>query len=57
MCPYYNNGYHTCNISGVYKDESDRRCWCLGNWRNCANYTNATLEQKIKDRKRDNPDL
>ena len=58
MCPYYDERYKSCNFfSG--QDDSQRQSYCMtdSNWRQCANYYNRTLEEKIKHQRRTNPDL
>jgi hypothetical protein len=50
-CRYYNGGY--CNLSGVSQSQSQVDYYCVTpkekeNWYRCANYTNASAEDKIR---------
>jgi len=59
MCPYYNSDYKTCNFYGQTQDQYQRDSKCLDsyNWRNCANYTNRSIDEKLSKKLRSNPDL
>ena len=58
-CPYYQESYKTCNIRGTSQDQYHRDNYCLSSssWRNCANYTNSSRDEKINKKLRSNPDL
>jgi hypothetical protein len=60
LCPYYKTKYNTCAFYGwSEKSESDRARLCLTekNWKNCANYTNRSFDEKVKYMERPNPYL
>jgi len=59
MCPYYNQEYKQCVFFGTSQDQSQRDSYCLtsGNWKNCANYTNRSMDEKIRKKLRSNPEL
>ena len=61
MCPYckYSPGSTWCNFFKNFQDDSTKHNYCLSsdNWKRCPNYTNRTLEEKIKDQVERNPEL
>ena len=59
LCPYYQESNKYCNICGTYQDGYHKENYCLSssNWRNCANYSNSSRDQKISKKLRSNPDL
>jgi len=59
MCPYYNENYKNCNFFLTSQDQSQRELYCLtsSNWKNCANYSNRSHEEKVKKTVRSNPEL
>jgi hypothetical protein len=58
MCPYYNDGHKSCNISGCYQDDSQRQSYCISSsWKYCANYTNSSLQTKVDKAVRFNSEL
>ena len=57
MCPYYDERYKSCNISGKYQENRERDCLSDYNWKRCANYEKSSLDTKLKCTVRPNPDL
>jgi hypothetical protein len=59
MCPYYNQEYHKCVFFDTTQDQYQRDSSCLtsSNWKQCPNYTNRSLDEKIQKKLRSNPDL
>jgi len=59
MCPYYETSMKYCNFYSNYQDQNQRDSYCLSgsNWRNCANYTNRSFDEKVSKKLRSNPDL
>ncbi|MDR0304918.1 MAG: hypothetical protein LBH98_09185 [Chitinispirillales bacterium] len=57
MCPYYQTEYKLCNFFGTYQENREYNCLDSYNWKQCANYTNRSLEDKVAKRLRPNPDL
>jgi len=59
VCPYYNTDYKNCNFFGTYQEGYQRENYCLSsnNWKQCANYYNRSLDEKMNKKLRSNPDL
>jgi len=58
-CPYYNENYKLCNFFGTTQDGDQKERYCLSsnNWKNCANYSNRSYDEKVSKRLRPNPEL
>ena len=60
FCPYYDEKYKQCNISGRSIDNRERENECLSssyNWRRCPNYDKSSFETKVAKQVRTNRDL
>jgi len=59
ICPYYDENYKQCNFFRTSQDQSQRDLYCLTstNWKNCANYTNRSFNEKVEKKLRSNPEL
>jgi len=54
MCPYFDSEYKRCVLYETYQDGYQREAICLssGQWRDCANYTHSSDEDKVNKRLR-----
>jgi len=60
MCPYYDENYKLCAFfrsSSLDQATKDYRCLSSSNWKDCANYTNRSFDEKVSKKLRTNPDL
>ena len=58
MCPYYKQEYKSCAFFSYQDDNKrDKDCLSSSNWKYCANYTNRSMDEKIKYKQRPNPEL
>jgi len=54
MCPYFDSEYKRCVLYDTYQDGYQKEGYCLSsdNWRNCANYTHSSDNDKVNKRLR-----
>jgi len=53
MCPYYDEKYYKCNLSGAtYYDEGDCKGRSGYDWSRCPNYTKSDDSEKVSKRLR-----
>jgi len=54
MCPYFDSEYNRCVLYETYQDGYQKEGYCLSsdNWRNCANYTKSSSDDKVNKRLR-----
>ena len=61
VCPYYDENYKQCNFYGsssvLDQATKEYRCLSSSNWKDCANYTNRSFDEKVSKKLRPNPDL